>query len=173
MILHPYSTDRMADQAPTVAWLANQRHAAVTHAPCEADTDYAVALAAWWGIDDEIVIVEQDIVPDDMALTTFDLCQWPACTAPYHLRGGGVSLINLHTRVSLPGQPADYIGDLLPVISGLGLVRLRQEARQRVNPEAFAGGWHGLDERLSRALVHDAGIPWHVHAPVKAHTGRD
>ncbi len=169
MILHPYTRTREAEQAPTWAYLRGIGYP-VLDVLCEAEGDYAAALLAHWNDPGDLVIIEQDIVPPAGMLADFDCCVWGACTGPYLLRGGAVSLIDPVTRIALPGAPIDYRDAMLPVISGLGCVRLRRGAREAMSPDRFVGSWHGLDERVSRALI-ECGSAWHVHEPV-AHTGR-
>lgn len=172
MILAPFASARPEAQGPTRDYLARVRDGGriVTSVRCENATSYPDAVLAAWDAPGDLVIVEHDIVPRPETLDEFDDCIYAFCTSPYVLWGGSCSLIDLATRVALPGAPEDYTWQYLRVMSGLGCVRLRS-VRRDLDTSSFAGVWDAFDERISRAiLAEDYG--WHVHPPVLAHTGR-
>ena len=86
MIVLPYVYGRL--NANTTLWASNEQHRVHT---VELDAynpfAYGQMLQSLWNRHGDLIVVEQDVVPHDDAVTQFLGCQDPWCTCPYKVNG--------------------------------------------------------------------------------------
>jgi hypothetical protein len=105
---------------------------------------YPNAVRERWGIGEDLVIVEHDILPGPGSLETFEECSNGWCSFPY------------------------VEGYMLAAF--LGCTRFRAETMARVNFDWIREDptWQTLD-RLVWEILYDADVRQHVHRPAVVH----
>lgn len=133
---------------------AQHREVLTFHQPVNAPFAYAQDLRQLWAMDDDVILVEQDVIPPENAIDQLLRCAEPWCTHPHWL---GVR----------------YCED------SLGLVKWSRELK-RLRPDLFAqaigarpgqpwGAHHtACDVKISRVLTIN-GIRPHVHPTPTRH----
>ena len=140
--------------------------------PVGADTRYEDEIHHRWGHDD-LIILEQDIVPSWGHLQNLIACPYPLCTVAYPLNQP-MAPGQFHGELVQRNYRADGSRYWIPYgtewadLTGLGFVRIRQ-AWQWAHPPAWqAGVWSDLDARISW-WTYQQKIRWHVHYPLARH----
>lgn len=150
LVLHPFSRFRINEQLETWRALEEIReHFRVVDVFLKEAMDYDDVLLRFYGVDD-LIVVEQDIVPSVEQIRSLTLCPESWCCCEYTVR---------------------YMGDKNPaynVQTGFGLTKFSLKA-QELSPSSV---WHGkgeyfnLDCRVTAPLIQ-AGLSPHVHGEVK------
>lgn len=211
LIVHPFTVeDKYDTQAAT--WHFFREHSAeierkgwsVLHLLCDDDQDremsrYEEGLKAVWGKDD-LLIIEQDIVPSMPGISRMAACKQPLCTNDYGFQGETLcSPAMVHykghpvwTCLAHPHGPSTVLsmhrrwidkdaGTSMQLrigkerwadLAGLGYTRISQRAARDAGTGWIAGGWGTLDSRISDYLsqLH---YRWHVHQPPAKHNHVD
>lgn len=149
MIHVPYIDGMLRDE--TLGALAHDviGHVALLDQLEERDDAYYDSLVSWWDEPEDLIIVEQDMVPANGVIQEMLECNGDWCTSPYLV--AGVTLIHL----------------------GLGCVKFSEQLRRDVPDAAREAGiprgedepfgtWKMLDARLAPVLQR-AGYHPHLH----------
>lgn len=110
-------------------------------------------LSRWTGVQD-LVVVEQDVVPPDMALRQFCRCPMPWCTHPYEIDGV------LHERVLGCTRFTAALQKAFP--------HLMWQAARNLGGRRESTPWWSLNEQIIRYL-DICRIPVHPHTPPAEH----
>lgn len=110
-------------------------------------TDYWRTLRGFWGKQEDLVIVEQDIVPPWNMLEQFAYCPEPWCVFPYAI---------------------DYDQMLC---HSLGCTRFRREGNQAIQAQLSAAPhtWNECDGEIREAVLATGLEHPHVHYPAAVH----
>lgn len=157
MILLPYRAGMLRPET-TAALRSCRGH--VLPVECADPYDYHAAVRTLWRYPGRLLIVEQDIVPTVEMIEHLKWCQHPACTVPYRLARGELSLWDARGGLSwLDAMPASAPG------SGLGCVALSVDPSI---PPPDRVAWDWLAESVS-ARLSEYGVSWHVHPGTVEH----
>jgi hypothetical protein len=133
----------------TAAW-AHARGDVVDVELGGADDAYFDALAAAWSEPDDLLIVEQDMLPAAGVVEAMLACRWPWCASPYEVAnsqritdGLGCTKFSAMLKALYPG--------------------LMQTVGEICDDGLPAKNWRRLDTRVSRTLRARGFLP-HVHA---------
>jgi hypothetical protein len=152
IILHPFSIFRQKEQAETLDALRKiQGSFRVVNVLCSEKADYDDSLLRFWGTDD-LIIVEQDIVPSIEQVQTLADCPESWCGFWYWMR---------------------YAADKCPpyqVLNAFGLAKLSLETQKLAPSESWYKrddwAYYNLDSRVASVLIQK-GLVFHVHGEVK------
>jgi hypothetical protein len=183
LILHTTTDARPQDQLETIAAVAEIARCYPVRSyaiPPKDDSAYWRFLLRNWG-KDQIVIIEQDIVPTvDRVYELID-CQDDACTVPYDMRPGvkGGSLFYAK------GYLADGMAEGLTMYkepfptysegSGFGFVKLNSALQRKIPLHKYpvdAYKWSCIDSWVSAYMQRVLDVKWHVHLPKVKHNHR-
>lgn len=153
----------------------DRTHFPYTVEPVVKDDDYWLTLMSYWNRDD-LLIVEQDIMPTADHIEGLLSCPYDACTVPYYLAEDRLSIFRFIGRENAP-QNAHYRPEDRPDFcegSSIGLVKLTRHAQShvRLHAQPYLRHWSMNDFWISRELWN-AKIPWHVHYPGVRHRDMD
>lgn len=140
--------------------------------PVGPDDRYEAQLKRLWGRDD-VIVLEQDIVPSWGHLQGLAACPYPLCTVAYALNqpmADGAfhgELVQRNYRADGSRYWVPY-GTEYVDLTGLGFVRIRRDW-QLAHPPAWQDGvWSDLDARISW-WTYQQGARWHMHYPLVRH----
>jgi hypothetical protein len=155
LVLHPYSSARQEDQLETWEFLNLIRgRFTVIDAECVGIYGYNTFLSTFWGQED-LIIVEQDIVPTLLDLDEIIACPEPYCVFPYAAHWKPVTTLIEWRRGT---------------VKGLGFVKIEKEAQALapVKEWEFRTSWRHLDEKIFNAFRR-RGWSYHIHERAVKH----
>jgi hypothetical protein len=144
-MLRPETRDWAAAQEPYATCYQLER----THTGA-----YGELLLAHWGAGRDLVVIEQDIVPPELAVERFAACPMPWCTHPYLIQD------TLHERVLGCVRFSAKLQQAFP--------HLMWQAARNYAGLRQASTWWQLNEQISRYLDIQR-IPVHPHTPPATH----
>lgn len=143
---------------------------------------YWNALMNYWGRGEDLIIIEQDMMPLQMHIRDFLNCTHDFCTVPYQLRDGSLSVYEILEYQNFNGTtlPSKTIRKQMPSTeskgSGLGLVKITERG-QRLIPLADYSiqdhNWSLIDSWISTVMDLWYTERWHVHYPAAGHLHSD
>jgi hypothetical protein len=150
--LHTFSRMRLREQRETWKALCKiRRQYSVVDVSVSGVTDYDSAVREFWGRDD-LIIIEQDIVPSCSQIRALENCVCDWCAYRYRIR-----YMDNH-------DPAYW------VTHGLGFTKFNLELQKNYPAELwFHRGnwsWRNLDSRITGLMVQ-SGLAPHIHGDVK------
>lgn len=191
-ILHTYTNDRLEDQVETKRAISQLEHRygyVVESVQCLFPWSYWSYLAGVWGLQD-LILIEQDIVPEFYHISHLADCGFEACTVPYRVSGHwsiGWSTYDIDMQNSAVGptgptglgilQPTgtqwfDDTSSKLAPVSAFGLVKISKGLQERIDIHKYPvpeQHWSLLDTWFSAYMNVMEGLDWHVHLPSVKH----
>ena len=144
---------------------------------------YWNALMKYWDQGEDLVVIEQDMLPLDRHLESFELCPADFCTVPYDLGDGRLSIYEILKYELNAEGPTGPVGFDVPTIqnhtrrvsnttgSGIGLARFTSKAQTLIDLTKYPvpkHHWSLIDLWIS-AKMDLMGQRWHVHYPEVGH----
>lgn len=147
MIVVPHVPGRLCSE--TGQW-ARDADAHLHELSMTDDTAYWTALVAWWAETEDLLVVEQDILPHPGVTTEMLLCPHRWCCSPYAIgreinlltRGLGCTKFSLHLKRQLPDA----------------MTAAGEPSGDGESPRV----WWQTDVRLSNVLI-SRGVTPHIH----------
>ena len=171
---------RLAASQTLVAMIEERPNWTVIRQACGVDTRYEDGLKALWGHDD-LIILEQDVVPTVGMLDTLAQGHYILCAQAYPLwrqqyqpaPHGPLDYVArcAHRYTSPPaGQTHRSIvpGEEWADYAGFGCLFIAQRFQQLHAPTWAPGTWDTLDTRFSK-WIHALDLPFHIHWPMADH----
>lgn len=187
-ILHVYSDARKSDQKETwTAFKSIEQTFPVEHVHALKNSDYPNAIKENWGKGEDLIIVEQDIVPTPKHIKDLMSCKCRLCSFPYLVKADQPNSYSIfdfasHSkpdnwmtfdgaryidRVGVKEHP-DYCG-----LSGFGLTKIGARAQELLNfPKLYKlNRWDIIDSWLSLRYYEKIkrNRIFHVHYPPVKH----
>ena len=174
VILYPYTDVRKANQRDSLLALLQVQRIwgdCLQVVKMTDDTSYWRLLAKYW-LREDIIIIEQDIVPRPFSIYQLACCPLAPCTYPYRLKSGHWALFDIgpNNETLFHDEITEY-----SEASGLGLVKLTKTIQTLIPLEVYDVEhykWWYLDTFISKYLKMNS-ILWHVHQPEVRHTTDD
>lgn len=162
-VVVPYTVEKLREQTMTAVMEWGGDHTFYALDPTD-DYAYARVLMDWWERHQDLVVIEQDIVPAPGMIDALLACAEAWCGYPYHVGEGrytyGLGLCKIAATV-MARHPA------------LGMLAMRDH-RGRI----CAQPWPAVNEALERQMTrcgytmhHHEGVPVHLHYPIEQARG--
>lgn len=143
---------------------------------------YWNALMDYWNKGDDLIIIEQDMMPLQMHIRDMLKCDRDCCTVPYQLRDGSLSVYQTLEYMNFNGVtlPSKTVRKQMPtsdaIASGLGLVKFTERAQRMIPLWQYPvqdHNWSLIDSWISAVMDLSWHERWHVHYPAAGHLHSD
>lgn len=135
------------------------------------DLSYWKVLCEYWGKDD-LIHVQQDIVPTKEQITSLLDCRFGSCTYPHKLESGwGLWKGDFTLDQIMPAQ-MHFLEPPFPEFvtgSGIGLVGIKQWVQRAIPLGYNPQHWSMVDTWISAYMYNLTWSTWHVHSPAVRH----
>lgn len=171
LILHTYTSQRIDEQEETKQIITRlSKDYPIVSKLCNDTDDYWKILLKHWG-KDELIIIEQDIVPSFKMVQELEWCIDELCCFPYLLRDRRWSIFekkdNIQTHYTEPlPKYAEY--------SSLGFTKISRRIQLSIPLQLYPVDeykWWYLDSWISE-FVGQLNMKFHVHQPSVKHNRR-
>ena len=177
--------DRLGQILESRLWVKNhlRKTFTVNEAKFRDFNGYWNALSDYWTEDEDLICIEQDMLPLERHIQGLMDCPADFCTVPYDLGDGRLSIFEIHEGLKDATGPTGDVGFDVPRISnhtrrvtnstgsGLGLVKFSKRAKTLINLDDYPvpqRHWSLIDLWISKSMdmIHER---WHVHYPEVGH----
>ena len=181
LILHPFSDTRPAEQIETLAIIKKlSKRYPIKSQLCNPTDDYWKFLLKNWNKDD-LIIIEQDIVPTVDMIEELEECIEELCCFPYRLRDGRWSVWNNNIPVDQRDntanaeyyvEPYDDLPEYAPA-SAFGCTKIVRSIQKQIPLQLYPVekyAWWYLDSWISERVAHQlSNKRFHLHKPPVKH----